>query len=175
VRIATVLLIGLLCCGTAEPVVAQDGPSAVGEVIIGRSGFVDEAWDDFTTIGGAARIFVTPKIAVGPEIAYLVSNAPETNGVSMTGVVTWDFVPDDGRPRIVPYLVAGVGYLRQKTLVGRGPGRPGLQPFTSGEGTVSGGLGLRVGLGPYMFVASEFRLGWEPERRIAVTVGTRIR
>jgi hypothetical protein len=43
------------------------------------------------------------------------------------------------------------------------------------EGTVSGGLGARISLGPYGFVAPEFRLGWEPERRIAVTIGTRIR
>jgi hypothetical protein len=129
------------------------------------------------TIGGGARIFVTPRLAVGPEIAYLTGNSddPEASSLSITGVLTFDFVHDDGRLRMVPYLVAGGGYLRQKTLVGRGPGSPGLQPFTSGEGTLSGGLGVRISLGRYVFVAPEFRLGWEPERRIAVTIGTKIR
>jgi len=32
----------------------------------------------------------------------------------------------------------GGGYLRQKTIVGSGPGSPAFVPFTSSEGTVSG-------------------------------------
>jgi hypothetical protein len=82
---------------------------------------------------------------------------------------------DDRTRRVVPYFAAGGGYLRQRTLVGRGPGSTGLVPFTSGEGTVSAGLGARITVTSRVFIAPEFRLGWEPETRIAVTVGMRMR
>lgn len=62
----------------------------------------------------------------------------------MTANATFDFVPDRNDRRAVPYVVADGGYLRQRTLVGRGRGTPGLQPFISTEGTVSAGLGARI-------------------------------
>ena len=40
---------------------------------------------------------------------------------------------------------------------------------------MSAGLGARIALGSNVFVAPEFRLGWEPETRIAVTIGMRLR
>jgi hypothetical protein len=73
----------------------------------------------------------------------------------------------------LPYLAAGGGYMRQKTLVGTGPGSTALATFTSTEATASGGIGARIALGSHVFVAPEFRLGWEPETRIAVTIGIR--
>ena len=63
--------------------------------------------------------------------------------------------------------------MRQKTLVGTGPGSTVLATFTSSEATASGGIGARIALGSHVFVAPEFRLGWEPETRIAVTIGIR--
>ncbi len=140
---------------------------------MGRSGFIDEVWDYFTTIGADARIFVTPRLAIGPEVAYLTGEFDrlEASNLTVTGNITSDLVQDDGVRRVVPYLVAGGGYLRQKTLVGGGPGSTELVPFTSGEGTVSGGLGVRIALSSRVFIAPEFRLGWEPESRIAVTIG----
>ena len=50
---------------------AQDKPAPIVEVVVGRSGFIDEVWDYFSTVGGAARVFVTPRLAIGPEVAYL--------------------------------------------------------------------------------------------------------
>ena len=120
------------------------------------------------------RVFVTPRLAVGPEVAYL-SGESDASNLTVTANVTFDFVRDDGRRRIVPYLVAGGGYLRRKTLVGGGAGSTALVPFTSSEGTMSAGIGARIALGSQMFVAPEFRLGWEPESRLAVTIGVRFR
>ena len=62
----------------------------------------------------------------------------------------------------------GGGYLRQVTHVGTGQ-------FSSGEGTVSGGMGVRLELGERVFLASEIRVGYEPELRFGVTVGVRPR
>jgi hypothetical protein len=80
---------------------------------------------------------------------------------------TFDIVRDDGRRRIVPYLAPGGGYLRQKTLVGSGPGSTALKPFTSSEGTTSAGVRARLALGSHMFVAARVppRMGTRNARR----------
>jgi hypothetical protein len=159
------------------PGLAQEKPAPIIEAVIGRSSFIDEAWDHFTTVGGGARVFVTPRLAIGPEVAYL-SGAFDALGAShltVTGNVTFDFVRDDRRARFIPYFAAGGGYLRQRTLVGGGPGSTALAPFTSSEGTLSAGVGVRIGVTSRVFIAPEFRLGWEPETRVAVMVGMRTR
>jgi len=173
-RLGTALTIAATLSGVGQPVLAQDKPAPIVEAVVGQSGFIDEAWDYFGTIGGGVRVFVTPRLAVGPEVAYL-SGEFDASNLSVTANMTFDIVPDDGRRRVVPYLVAGGGYLRQKTLVGGGPGSTALVPFTSSEGTMSAGIGARIALGSQMFVAPEFRLGWEPESRLAVTIGVRFR
>jgi len=88
----------------------------------------------------------------------------------VTGNVTYDLVRDTGtgRRRVTPYLAAAAGYLSQTTRVGTGR-------FTSGEGTVSGGLGVRIALDDRWFIAPEVRLGYEPELRALVHVGVRAR
>lgn len=176
-RIRTFLAIAATVCGVARPALAQDRPAPIVEAIVGRSGFIDEAWDYFTTFGGSARVFVTPRLAIGPEVAYMGGDfdSLDTSNLTVTGNVTFDFVHDDGRRRVVPYLAAGAGYLRQKTLVGSGPGSTALVPFRSSEATLSAGVGARISLSSLVFVAPEFRLGWEPESRIAVTIGIRPR
>ena len=173
-RIALILIIAARFSDVA-PALAQSKPAPIVEVVVGRSGFIDEVWDYFTTIGAGARIFVTPRLAIGPEVAYLTGEFDrlEASNLTVTGNITFDLVQDDGVRRVVPYLAAGGGYLRQRTLVGGGPGSSELVPFTSGEGTVSGGLGVRIALSSRVFIAPEFRLGWEPESRIAVTIGIR--
>ena len=173
-RFGMALIITSILSGAGQPVFAQDKPAPIVEAVVGQSGFIDEAWDYFGTIGGAVRVFITPRLAIGPEVAYL-SGEFDASNLTVTANMTLDIVPDDGRRRVVPYLVAGGGYLRQKTLVGGGPGSTALVPFTSSEGTMSAGLGARIALGSNVFVAPEFRLGWEPETRIAVTIGLRFR
>ena len=151
---------------------AQDRPRPIVEAVVGTSGYVDEVWDHFLTAGAAARWFVSPRLAIGPEI-LTQRGANDTANLSVTGNVTYDLVRDAPGRRVVPYLAAGGGYLRQRTIVGSGPGSSALQPFTSSEGTFSGGLGARIGFGSRFFVAPEFRLGWEPEMRFVTTIGFR--
>jgi opacity protein-like surface antigen len=173
----TSLSIAAALCGAAEPARAQDTPAPIIEAVIGRSGFIDEVWDHFTTVGGGARVFVTPRLAIGPEVAYLKGefDALDASHLTVTGNITFDFVRDDAKTRVIPYFAAGAGYVRQKTLVGSGPGSTALVPFTSGEGTVSAGVGVRIAVASRVFIAPEFRLGWEPETRLAVMIGMRTR
>jgi hypothetical protein len=172
-RFAMGLIITVMMSAVGQPVVAQDKPAPMIEAVVGQSGFIDEAWDYFGTIGGGMRLFVTPRLAIGPEVAYL--SELDASNLTVTATMTFDLVRDDGTRKVVPYLVAGGGYLRQQTLVGGGPESTALVPFTSSEGTMSAGLGARIALGSNVFVAPEFRLGWEPETRIAVTIGMRFR
>jgi hypothetical protein len=169
------LAIAAMLCAPVQTAFAQEKPAPIIEVVVGRSGFIDEVWDYFSTIGVGARWFVTRRLAIGPEIAYLTGalDGLEASHLSVTGNITFDCVPDGHDRRVVPYVVAGGGYLRQRTLVGRGPGTSGLRTFISSEGTVSAGLGARVALSSRVFVAPELRLGWEPETRIGVIVGIR--
>jgi hypothetical protein len=164
-------------CAPAQTAFAQEKPPSIVEVVVGRSGFIDEVWDYFTTIGGGARWFVGPRLAIGPEVAYLTGEPddPEASHLSVTGNITFDFLREGDTRPVAPYVVVGGGYLRQRTLVGRGPQTPGLQPFVSSEGTVSAGLGARLALGSRVFVAPEFRIGWEPETRFGVILGIRPR
>jgi hypothetical protein len=64
--------------------------------------------------------------------------------LSVTGNITLDLSEITGGSS--RSSLAGRGYRRPKTLVGRGPGVPGLAPFTSGEGTDIGRHRRRVAI-----------------------------
>jgi outer membrane protein with beta-barrel domain len=159
--------VGVLVALGAASVAAQDRPTLIVEGVTGYAGFVDEDWIDRTMIGAGARVFVTPRIAIGPEYVYLRGTLDEHDW-TLTGNATIDVLVERGpaRRRVIPYIAVGAGYLRQTTQVGTGS-------FTSSEGTVSGGIGARIAMGPRFFIAPEFRMGWEPEMRIGVTLGMR--
>ena len=152
------------------PAAAQTKPAPIVEFVVGTSGFVDEVFDYFTSIGGGGRLFVSRRIALGGEALWM-TGADDTSAQTFTATATFDLA-DDAR-RVVPYIVAGGGLLRQTAMVGGGPGSTTLQPFTSSEGTVSGGAGVRVALGRRAFLAPEFRFGFEPTTRFTVMVGFR--
>lgn len=156
------------------PAAAQVKPSPIIEVAGGASGFVDEVWDFFTTVGAGVRIFLTPRVAVGPEALYMIG-ADETSNLTLTANVTFDLLSGDAPRKLMPYIAAGGGYLRQRTLVGGGPGSTSLEPFVATDATVSGGAGVRIALGDRVFIAPEFRMGFEPTTRITVSFGFRPR
>ena len=126
-RLKTALTIAATLSGVGQPVLAQDKPALIVEAVVGRSGFIDEVWDYFSTIGGGARVFVTPRLAIGPEVAYLSGNEDvrEASNLTVTANLTFDIVRDDGRRRIVPYLAAGGGYSdrRPRSAADRDPRR----------------------------------------------------
>ena len=141
---------------------AQDRPAPIVEAVTGWAGFVDENWIDRTMIGGGGRVFVTRRVAIGPEFVFLRGSNDEHDW-TLTVNATVDLVLDapSSPRRFVPYLAVGVGYLSQTTQVGTGP-------FTSGEGTFSGGFGVRVSVSRRFFVAPGVRVGYEPELRFGV-------
>ena len=129
----------------------------------GRSWFLDESAIPHAVVAGGARLFVTPRIAIGPEVTFM--NGPDTDeDWFLTGNATIDIGPLEWQSRVMPYAVAGGGIMRHSRMIGP-------TPFSSREGTVTFGGGARIALGPRLFVAPEFRMGWEPHWRPGVSVG----
>lgn len=152
----------------ASPAVAQDRPAALVEGAAGLASFVDDAYKQFVYVGGSGRAYVTPRVAIGPEFIYM-RGPDESHQWHLTGNVTVDLLrssPQGRRVRVMPYLVAAGGYQRMTNQVGTGP-------FTSSEGSVSGGFGARIHLDDRWFVAPEFRMGWELHFRYGATLGAR--
>jgi hypothetical protein len=77
-------------------------------------------------------------------------------------------------PRVIPYLIGGVGVLRHKSVF-RGSDFVTGAPVTFDRSvttwTASAGAGLKVFVSKYVFVAPEARLGSEPILRGTVSVG----
>ena len=153
----------------AVPVSDRSSPRVILEGAVGLASFVDDAPIEYGYFGGSDRAYVTRRIAVGPEFIYM--NGPDgAYQWHLTGNVSIDLLPDvvvgGRRPRVVPYAIAAGGFQRMTTQVGTGP-------YTSSEGSVSGGIGARIALGKRLFVAPEFRLGWELHYRFGATIGAR--
>jgi hypothetical protein len=144
--------------GAAKPFLVEGG--------LGHAGFIDSPIVDHFTVGGSARVFVTPRIAIGPEVVYMRGPGTDRDRAIM-GTLSFDLLPDAARSRrVVPYLVVSGGLTRQSVDFAS-------VPFTSTEGALSGGIGARIALGRGIYLAPEARLGWEPLTRVAVSIGLR--
>ncbi len=171
--LAVIVGIAAGCLGpSATPTFAQPLRLASLEAVAGHAGFVDDAWDHRVMAGGTARFALTPRLTVGPEVVYL-RGAHGAHDLTVTGTGTFDLLPPTSGRRVVPFVVFGAGLIRQTSLVGGGPGIVGLFPYSTSEGTLSGGIGARFALGRTLFVAPDVRLGWEPETRVSVALGWR--
>jgi hypothetical protein len=149
-----------------RPAAAQTitGPTGALEVTGGYAGFVDDATKHHAVAGGSARWYVSPRVSIGPEVVYM--RGPGTDrDLFVTGNVTFDLAGSYGRPpRIVPFVVVGAGLMRHSD-------RFGSTTFTSSEGAVTGGGGVRGWITDRLFVAGHVRLGWELHARTTASVG----
>lgn len=141
---------------------AQAQQTAAVEGIGGYAGFLDESVMHHSVLGGAARVYLLPRVAVGPELVYMKGPGDDRDLV-LTGNVTFDFLSG---PRVTPFLVAGGGIFRHSD-------RFGAMTFSSTEGSFTSGGGVRIPIGERLYVAPEFRIGWEPHYRVSVAVGWR--
>ncbi len=165
-RLKTFLAVTLLAF--AGDVVAQTldaRPAPAVEFLAGYAGFVDDATIDHTIWGAAARVYLTPRIAVGPELVYM-KGPNRDRDLYLTGNLTFDVMPPrGGRPRRVnPFLVAGGGFFRHSD--GFGPFN-----FTSNEGAFTGGGGVRGWITERIYAFGDLRVGWELHTRANAGVG----
>jgi hypothetical protein len=162
----------LLLCVVAVAAIAarpraQERPAPVVEVVAGWLSFPDDGIVREGMVGGAARWYISPRLAIGPEISYI--SGRNHRHVISTGNLTWDILsPSAGDPRpVTPFLVAGGGlyHTREQFLVG---------PYASSEGAFTAGGGVRARAGNRVTVGADARIGWELHLRINGLVGVRL-
>lgn len=157
------------CLAVAAPAAAQSPdpprPGPVVEGALGWAGFGDEGVIHHTVASAGARLYVSRRISLGPEVQYFVGPGSDTD-LMLTGNVVVDLLapPAGRRRRPTPYLLLGGGFFRHSD-------RFGSATFDSTEGGVTAGAGVRVWLTDRVYVAGDARLGWEPHVRLAATVG----
>ena len=148
-------------------VAAQDRPGPAVEATAGWVGFADDGIVSETVVGAAGRVYLSPRISVGPEIAFI--DGPNHSHLVVTGNLTWDVRSAvNGRPRaITPFLVAGGGVFRTREAFVAGS-------FTSSDGAFTAGGGVRALAGTRATVGVETRIGWETHLRVNGLVGVRL-
>ncbi|MEQ1898541.1 MAG: hypothetical protein ABL971_14265 [Vicinamibacterales bacterium] len=99
-----VVLLGGPAAGTA---LAQQAQRLAVDVAGGRVFFADNAVVGENMVAGAARFYVSPRLAIGPEVVGI--SGYSHSHVILTGNLAFDLRgPSNGRvPRTVPFLVAG--------------------------------------------------------------------
>jgi hypothetical protein len=142
---------------------AQESRRGAVEGIGGWAGFVDEETVSHTVVGAAAKWYVSPRVAIGPELVYMIGPATDRD-LMLTGNVTVDAFTDGA---VTPFFVAGGGVFRHSFDFGdRGK-------FSSTEGAFTAGGGVRILIGDRFYIAPEARLGWELHARLSVAAGWR--
>jgi hypothetical protein len=135
--------------------------STAAEVSFNYVAFYDDAVIDHQGVAGGMRVHLTPRLSVGPELAYLIGPRDDRD-VVLTGNLTIDFrKPRIGvAGRVEPYAVVGAGILSHTSN-----NWTGVSPF------VAWGGGARVWLGRKVYAASDVRLGFSPHIRVSGTIG----
>jgi outer membrane protein with beta-barrel domain len=158
------VLLGLLC---PRPAAAQERRAPAIDVAAGTLVFPDDGSVSEGFVGGNARFYLTPRLAVGPEVAFISGDTADH--LMLTGNVTLDFVgPVNGRPpRVTPFVVAGAGLFRTSEEFASGT-------FTHNEGAFTAGGGVRVLVADRVSVGGEVRVGWELHTRFNGFVSIRL-
>ena len=143
-------------------------PAPAVEFLAGYAGFVDDATIDHAIAGASTRVYLTPRLAIGPEFVYMWGPG-EDRDIFLTGNLTFDLLaPRDGRPRrVTPFLIAGGGFSQHSD-------RFGPFGFTSYEGAFTGGGGVRGWITDRVYTFGDVRFGWELHARANAGVGIRL-
>ena len=84
-------------------------PAPAVEFLAGYAGFVDDATIDHAIAGTAVRVYLTPRLAIGPEFVYMWGPNWDRD-LFLTGNLTFDLLPPRrAARRVTPFLVAGGG------------------------------------------------------------------
>jgi hypothetical protein len=165
--LTTALALVVLLVPMAGLASAQDRPGPAVEAAAGWVGFADDGIVSETLIGGAARWYATPRLAIGPEVVHL--SGPNHSHLVVTANLTFDVLsPMAGRARsVTPFVVVGGGMFQTNENFRS-------EDFTSREGAFTAGGGVRVAPGERVTIGLDARIGWEAHLRVNGTVGVRL-
>lgn len=166
VRLAVGCALALtLMGGPALAQTSRDRPAPAVEFLAGYAGFADDATIDHGIVGAAARVYVTPRVSIGPEFVYMRGPGSDRD-LFLTGNLTFDILrPQASRPaRVTPFLVAGGGFMEHSD-------RFGSSDFSSYEGAFTAGGGVRGWITPRVYAFGEMRVGWELHIRVNGGIG----
>jgi outer membrane protein with beta-barrel domain len=158
----------LLASPMAELAAAQNRPRPTVEIAAGWVGFADDSIASESLVGGAVRLYLLPRISVGPEIAYI--HGKNHSHLMVTGNLTCDLLSPttNGRlRRVSPFVVAGGGLFQTREDFFN-------ETFTSSEGAFTAGGGVRALVRDRVTVGVEARIGWELHLRINGLVGLQL-
>ena len=144
---------------------AQDLPAPAVEFAAGALMFADDGVVTEGFAGGAARFYVSPRLSIGPELAF-VSGENHSHFIA-TGNVTFDLVAPSSTGSVRPFVVAGGGLFQTREDFPSGA-------FTSSDGAFTAGGGVRINAGSRAYVGAEARIGWELHWRVNAIVGVRL-
>lgn len=165
--IARTLLGAALGATLSVRAAAQDRPPPAAEFAAGALFFADDGVVTEGLAGGGVRIYVSPRVSIGPEVAFILGE--RHSHMMLTGNVTFDLrAPVKGVPReVTPFVVVGGGLFQTREEF------PNDETFASNEGAFTAGGGVRAQLGSRMFVVVESRIGWELHLRLNGALGIR--
>lgn len=165
-------LIGAAMAGAIATPAAAQGRGIAVEGIGGWTGFADESVIHHGVIGGRARVPLTGRISIGPEVLYM--QGPDVDrDILLQATMTIDFTR--GRGAVTPYFIATGGLMWHRSEFGFGPDKPGLQRRWMRGGYGSGGLGLRGRVADRVDLGVEGRIGFEISASLLGTVSYRLR
>lgn len=160
------IIVAAFAVGLAGNVSAQERPRPAVEATGGWVGFLDDSIVSDPLVGGGLRWYVSPRLSVGPEVTYMIGRV--SDNLMITGNVVFDLVsPRAATPwPAVPYVVGGAGINQYSQSFG---------PFTrrSNGWAFTGGGGVRIRVNDRIYVAPEFRFGFELHMRATGTLGVR--
>ena len=125
----------------------------------GWAAFPDEGPNNHVLAGGVFQAFLFRGFNIGAETFYWVGPGNDRD-VTIMPLAGYEFKRS---ARVRPFVVGGVGVLLHSE------GR-----YWSHGGTFGGGAGFKISITDRLYVAPEFRLGWEPVLRTAVNFGYRL-
>ena len=172
--VAVVLLASPAAAQTPAPPAAPPKPAATIDAHWGYTVF--SATDDdtgeterfkHTVLGGGARIPITSRLALGGEVLRLRGQGADRDWV-FAGKVTFDLIQDTpGVPQpAVPYIVGTGGFLKHSD-------ERNEVPIAVNTGIGEGGIGVRIAVGRVLYLAPEFRFGFETHWNIGLVIGFR--
>lgn len=145
---------------------AQERPAPTVEFAFGTLLFADDGIVGEGFGGGAGHFYLSPRVSVGPEIAFI--QGQNHSHFMATANLTCDLVaPLSGRRPVTPFVVLGGGLFQTHEHFPVGD-------FTSTEGAFTAGGGVRALLGNRVTAGVEARVGWEAHIRVNGFVGIRL-